>query len=136
MTFKEAFIEFLDAKGVKYTEVDDRAVRLMWDSKSVSSGIKVLVIFDKDNHHGVHFVCNGFCSIPEDKQNDLMVVCNALNKQYRWCKFYVDNDGDLMVEDDAILDMANVGEECIELILRMINIVDDIYPIAMKAIWA
>ena len=41
-----------------------------------------------------------------------------------------------MAEDDAILDMANVGEECIELVARMVRVVDEAYPSFMRAIYA
>ena len=136
MSFKEAFTDFLDSKGLKYQDVNERTVKLTWESKVSAAGLRVVVYFAEENRNNAHFICNGFCSVPDEKQVDLMVVCNALNKQYRWFKFYVDDDGDVMVEDDAILSMDNVGDECLELIVRMVNVVDEVYPVFMKAIWA
>lgn len=135
-TYKEAFVEFLKGENLKFRDIDERAVTLSWDSKTVASGLTVVVIFDKDNHNGVHFMCKNFCSVPDDKLIDLFAICNACNKQYRWVKFYVDDEGDVTAEDDAVLDMANVGQECIELVARIVRIVGEAYPQFMKAIYA
>ena len=72
----------------------------------------------------------------ENKLTAMLMACNAANKQYRWIKFYISDNQDIMAEDDAILDMANVGEECIELVARMVRVVDEAYPSFMRAIYA
>ena len=77
-----------------------------------------------------------FESIPEDKIIDVILVCNELNAKFKWVKFYVDSDHDLMLEDDAILTAENAAEEVFELMLRMIKICDDAKPAIMKAIYA
>ena len=135
-TYKEAFVEFLQKENLKYQDIDERAIRISWDAENIASGLDILVIFDKDNHNGVHFMCGGFCKAPENKLSALLMACNAANKQYRWIKFYIGDNQDIMAEDDAILDMANVGEECIELVARMVRVVDEAYPSFMKAIYA
>ena len=48
-------------------------------------------------------------------------------------KFYVDTDRDTRAELDAIIDPQTVGQECLALVRRMVNIVDDAYPILMAA---
>ena len=135
-TYKEAFIEYLKGEGLKYKDIDERALTLSWDSDTVPNGITVIVIFDKDNHNGVHFMCQGFCKAPQNKVEAMYAVCNACNKQSRWVKFYTNDDGDIVAEDDAILDMANVGRECIELVARIVRIVGESFPTFMKAIYA
>lgn len=66
----------------------------------------------------------------------MLKACNEANKQFRWIKFYVSDNQEVMAEDDAVLDMASVGEECIELVARMVRVVDEAYPKFMKAIYA
>lgn len=134
--YKEAFVAFLQENNVKFQDINDRVVTLSWASKKVPNGIKVLVAFDQDNNHGVHFVCNGFAVVPEEKLGAVLMACNGLNKLYRWFKFYIDDDMDVMVEDDAIVDIESVGKECLELILRMVNVVGDAYDPIMKAIYS
>ncbi|MBR6951111.1 MAG: YbjN domain-containing protein [Oscillospiraceae bacterium] len=135
-TYKEAFVAYLQKEGLKYTDIDERAVRMSWNADNVAAGLEILVIFDKENHNGVHFMCTGFCKVPENKLGAMLIACNEANKQYRWFKFYVTDKQEIMAEDDAILDMANVGEECVELVARMVNVVDEAYPSFMKAIYA
>lgn len=77
-----------------------------------------------------------FESVPEDKLVDVVFVCNELNSKFKWVKFYVDSDRDLMLEDDAILTTETAADEVFELLLRMIKISDDVKPEIMKAIYA
>ena len=134
-TFKDAFTEFLTEKGIKFIDIDERAVRLLWNSSVVPSGISVVVVFDSNNGERVHFMGNRFIKVPEDKTVDLVLACNALNKKYRWFKFYVDTDSDLMVEDDAILSLDNVGDECLEIVIRLVEVVNESYQVLMRALW-
>ncbi len=135
-TYKEAFVSFLQKEDLKFQDIDERAVRISWEAQNIAAGLDILVIFDKENHNGVHFMCTGFCKAPDDKLGALLVACNTANKQYRWIKFYIGDKHEIFAEDDAVLDMANVGEECIELVARMVNVVDEAYPSFMKAIYA
>ena len=65
-----------------------------------------------------------------------LITCNELNAKYRWVKFYLDKDKDVCVSLDAYIDEHTVGEECLNLVRRMINISDEAYPLFMKALWA
>ena len=63
-------------------------------------------------------------------------ACNSLNQEYRWVRFYLDKDWDLICEADALLDPSSGGEECLSIVRRMVNIIDEAYPKFMKALWA
>ena len=45
-------------------------------------------------------------------------------------------DNDLVMHDDAIVDVDSAAEECFELLVRMLKISEDIKPRIMKAIYA
>ena len=135
-TYKEAFVSYLEKEKLKYEDIDERALRMSWNVGNIASGLEILVIFDKENRNAVHFMSSGFCKVPEDKIDTMLRACNEANERYRWFKFYIDKKRDIYAEADAILDMANVSEECIELVARMVNIVDDVYPTFMKVIYA
>ena len=134
--FKETFVAYMKEKDIKFEDLDERAVRLRFHSDVVAQGVEVLVIFDKENHHGVHFLASGFCIVPENKFAAVLMACNEANATYRWAKFYVNEKMDVFVEDDAILDIANVGEECTEIAFRLTDIIDEAYPSLMKAIYS
>ena len=48
----------------------------------------------------------------------------------------VDDDDDVIVSMDAIIDRSTCGAECLSLVLRLVNILDDAYPEIAKARWA
>ena len=65
-----------------------------------------------------------------------LAVCNDLNLQFRWVKFFLDKDKDVVATLDAMLDDNSSGAECVSLLMRIVNIVDDAYPQIAKARWA
>ena len=134
--YKEAFLAYMDEKSIKYQDLDERAVRLSFHSDVVPHGVEVLVIFDRENHHGVHLVASGFCIVPENKFGAVLMACNEANASYRWTKFYINDKMSVCAEDDAILELNSTGAECAELAFRMSDIVDEVYPSLMKAIYS
>ena len=131
-----AYLRYMDKKGIKYTAIDDRAVRVQYSGDNVNT-IAVIVIFDENNSgKTVHFVVTSLAKFNEKKLANGLVVCNTLNQKFRWTKFYIDNDMDLRVEADAIVDDESVGEECAEMVQRIVQISDQAYPEVMKVVWA
>ena len=59
-----------------------------------------------------------------------------MNAQYRWVKFYIDGDQDIACQSDALVDIESVGSECLQMVERMVGIMDEAYPEFMKAFWA
>ena len=74
--------------------------------------------------------------IPEEKVADVIFLCNELNAVYKWVTFYVDNDNDLVMHDDAIVSADIAADVCFELLVRMLKIVEDLKPRIMKTIYA
>jgi len=130
----ENFIKFLDAKGVKYSTVDDKSMKITYGGKNVPS-ITVAFVFG-DDCKDVQMAAFSIVNVPEEKRPEMYRVCSENNKAYRWVKFYLDKDSDLTAECDAVIRPETCGEECFELLLHMISIVDKAYPSFMKALWA
>ena len=135
MSYKSEFMAAMDAKGIKYTDVDANRVTVAYAGDNAKS-IKITVIFDKDGEGLVALRCWSFGNVPESKRIDVLEACNKLNCDYRWVSFYIDEDSDVTVSLDAVVDMDTVGAECIQLVKRMVNIYDEAYPDLMKACWA
>lgn len=123
----------LKSKGLSFdSRVDDEGDSIIifhYDGK------RILGIFSGDN--GTYFSL-GICyeHVPEDKIADAIFVCNEINSTYKWVKYYVDRDGDVMIKSDAILSTDDNGEEAFEILLRVLDISKDAKPIIMKAIYA
>lgn len=135
-TYKEAFIRHLESEGIKYTDLDDVAVRIGYNTDNVQGGVSVVVIFDKDNSHYATLRSWDVGKFDGELKVKGIAVCNEMNKQYRWCKFFINDDGDVTAQIDAIFDMGNVGPVVLEMVRRMVNIVDEAYPAFMKVRWS
>lgn len=132
--YKSEFMRYLDQKGVKYQELDDRRVLVRYGGENLKT-IAVTVSFDKNESNTVQLYSFEIASFKEDKFAAGLLACNALNARFRWVKFYLDSDRDVIAEMDAVVDYNSVGEECFELVIRMVGIIDEAYPEFMKAMW-
>ena len=127
----QLFIEDLKSKNLQFNarELDDEVVvSFPYDGKVTN-----FIFSGEDGKYVSMFTM--FESIPADKVGDLLVVCNNLNATYKWLKFFVDKDNDLMVQDDAILSPESAAEECFELLVRRTNILKDVKSAIMRAIY-
>ncbi len=131
----KAFMETLDEKEFKYSTEElesDTVVTVGFDMKNTS--LRVRIFFDDDNKH-VALRCFGFVKVTQEQFADALITCNKCNQDYRWVRFVIDDDLDVNAYDDAVTNPDAVGEEIVELMTRMLTIVDDCYPVFMKSIW-
>lgn len=134
-SYKQAFMAYMEQQGVKYRDKDEFVVTVTYTGDNLKT-IPIYVFFDKDGDGLVQLACWEICNFSEDKQAAGLICCNQLNSKYRWVKFYVDSDRDTRAEMDAIIDPQTVGAECLSLVRRMVNIVDEAYPTLMAARFA
>ncbi len=132
--FKDLYLAYMDANGIKYTDRDERAVRVAYTGDNLKT-IPVMVIFNEDDRGVVALRCWEIADVPAEKFVDILTICNELNNKYRWVKFSIDKDNALVASLDAYIDETTCGEECSELVRRMIGIVDEAYPDIMKGLW-
>ncbi len=98
-------------------------------------GIKVIMHFDDDSE-GVKVRAYDVAKFPEAKKPEMYELCNQLNKDYRWIKFYVDDsDNTITAEEDAIIQLDTCAQEVLQCCIQLVNIVDDAYPTIMKRIF-
>lgn len=133
LKFAELFTQYLDSKEFNYETYtfDDGDVLVEFPYK----GKATKLIFGGEDGKYLSLYLN-FENVPEDKYVDVLIACNELNKQYKWATFYLDDDRDLIIHDDAILSEESAAEEAFELLVRIIHIGDDVKPVIMKAIYA
>ena len=103
--YKDLFMSYMDAHGVKYTNVDANAVKVVFSGDNMKT-ITVFVIFDEDGKN--------------------MVALRSWD---------ISDEGGVSAADDAVVDESSVGAECVQLVRRMVGIVDECYPALMKALW-
>ena len=129
----ELFKNLLDEKEFHYDyrEFDDGKVSIDFPY----SGKVARCIFggDEGEYLSIYII---YESVPENKLAEAVFACNSLNSEYKWVKFYVDDDKDLMLQDDAILSLDNAADESMELLIRIFNIANEAKATLMKAIYA
>ena len=132
-TCAKAFTDKLDSKDLNYK------VRELKD--------ETLVIFPYENRETT-FVFAGdegeyvqMMTVLESRGSDekfveAVMVCNQQNRRFRFVKFVVDDDNDVMALSDAILDTNSAGDECFELLVRSLKIIKEARPQIMKVIYS
>ena len=127
---------FFDSIGLKYGINGDNSEIIetgLGGFDNISS-VRVIFFFD-DNEHSVHLIAPQIVKVPESKKANIYRLINEINQKYRWVKFYMNSEGNVMIDADCILDMETCGQECLEIMQRTADIANDAYPILMREIW-
>lgn len=127
---------FLDTKGFRYkADEENNVMRLGIGGLSMKGDVELVVFFDEDDT-SIGIRSFDYCNFPEDKISKMYEVCSKMNQEYRWLKFYVnEQDHTVSLAIDAVIQLDSCGEEILELVMRLAGIADKAYPNFMKAIW-
>lgn len=131
------FMSECDRVGLKYRDSRDleggQSVVVCGVNGKNNARYDILFIFDQDGR-AVSLRVFGLVNFPEEKTEAVMDLANDLNAHYRWLKFFVD-ESKVNAQCDAIINDETSGRICVELMLRTMRIVDDIYPRFMHVLW-
>ena len=131
---KELVKSYFDQNGLKYQQHEKGFLTIGFTLNNIKD-LSIILSFDDDNKRA-ELVSFSIGEFGQEKYAQGLIACNACNTKYRWSKFYIDDNNHICVRSDAILDEATCGEECMEVVQRMAGIIDDAYPVFMKARWA
>lgn len=129
--YKKLFMQYMDENGIRYTELDEFLVKVAYNGDNLNT-ITVKVSFDHDGDNLASFYCFEIINM-KGKESEGYTVCNKLNNQYRWVKFYMDDDEDIICQTDAYLDTESCGEECMYFVRQMVSITDKAFVEFAKA---
>ena len=132
--YMQDFVNYMENNNIKYTEQKENVLKVVYSGDNLDT-ISIFVIFDSDGDPVVQYKCWDIACF-KNKIEEAMNVCNELNNEYRWIKFYVDEDGDIIAAMDAFIDVDDCGDMCMYYFRRMLGIVDDAFPKIAKARWA
>lgn len=123
--------------GIKFMidERQDTSIVVAGFTPKNGSALRVqFVSTDDDNDVSVRLY--SLIHASDDKREAMLKVINECNQKYRYCKFVMDDDNDVNVEYDFLLRADNVGPMATEYFIRIMKIIEDVYPSFMKALWA
>ena len=123
----------LDANHMHYEIISENIIKVYQKMKNAGD-LVILISFKADNYPV--FRCYDLGKFPKEKTMAALVACNDANSEYRWVKFYLDEDQCVTATVDAIVNERTVFDEAIKIIYRMLDIVDTVYHTFMKAKWA
>ena len=132
--YKGLFTRFLDRNDIKYTEMNDNVVKVVYSGDNLKT-IPIFVFFDEDGDPIVSLKCWEIANFKDEKLASGILACNELNKQFRWVCFYIDKDNDVLAQIVAYIDEETCGSVVTSLVRRMVYIIDEGYPTIMGALW-
>ncbi len=125
---------YFEEKETQLNEIREDLLVIGWEIKGGS--IRVFFSFDESGTH-VHLEGRGFVKVPSDRYDAIYKTLNECNDAYVHVKFVLDTEsGEICARDDDIIQLDSCGEECFELMIRMVQVVEDAYPKFMKALYA
>ena len=106
---------------------------------TVRNGPRICAKFisgDEDNTVAIRIF--GLIHVTEDKWPQIIRAINDVNNDYRYISFSMDEDGDVNAKYDlpVSLEDGQVGKVAAEIFVRITQIIDEVYPDFMRAMWA
>ena len=134
-TLKEQAEEYLQEIGVKFQTIDDRRFKVGYVGLNLKL-IEVLVRFSEDDAND--FIMTSYsvgCSFSGDLYHEGLELCNELNNEFRWVKFYLDEEQNVVAEYDAYVDDGSCGPAVCNAITKIVAVLDRVYPRFMTLRW-
>ena len=129
----------LDEEGIRYEVKENEKYSEAIVSFPIKNGPSARVSFissDDDNDVTVR-IFGLVHDVSEDRDVEILKAINKCNDHFRFAKMVMDEDRDINVEYDFPVKTGSdcVGEIACELASRLSSILEDCYPILMKALW-
>lgn len=131
--YKNKFIHYLNKKGIEYIETTDFNVKMTYKGKNLDT-IPIYILFDEDGKGYITLYCWNMAQYRESKLNDGYVVCNDLNNNFYWAKFFLDTEHEMIAQTSTVVDYDTVVETCLTLLRSFANDVDNAYPFVLKGL--
>ena len=126
-------------RGIKFEHIDDYEKPVLvinFGGGDFSyTHVSIHLFFDLDGE-SAQISTMPIANVPVEKTAKVLLTLNECNHKFRWVKFYLDGDNDIIANADTVFVEQNVGSACHEMVMRTASIIDDAYPDIMKAIWS
>ncbi len=119
-----------------FTEEYDTSSEV-WLQFGIKNGGSYRIKFiSRDNDNDVALRVYGIITVEKDQMDKLYPAINELNRKYRFMKFVLDDDGDVNMEYDYPMHDPDPSASAMEMVIRIVKMVDDAYPVLMRALWS
>lgn len=106
-------------------------------SYSVKSGgvCDIYFISIEDDEENVLVRVLGLVKVDEEKKAKMLPVLNRLNRNLRYVKFVIDEDGVVDLEYDFAPTTPDPRDSIVDAFLLVVEAVEEAYPELMRAVW-
>ena len=132
--YKALFMSYMDHEHIRYTEENEYILRVVYKGNNLKT-IPMFVRFDGDDAPHARIRCAEIANF-SGKEDAGIRLCNTLNNEYRWLKFYLDENAELIAALDTYFDEQSCGFFCLDLVKRSVTIIDEVYPRIARTIWS
>ena len=133
---QEIYCELQQVDGFKVFTDEHEKTSDVWLQFSVKNGSSYRIRFiSKDDDNDVSVRVFGLVRVETEEKPRILAALNELNVKYRFVKFCCDNDGDVNVEYDYPVKAVNPAASAKEMVIRFTQIIDEAYPVLMRALW-
>lgn len=133
---QEIYRELQQVDGFKVFTDEHEKTSDVWLQFSVKNGSSYRIRFiSKDDDNDVSVRVFGLVRVETEEKPRILAALNELNVKYRFVKFCCDNDGDVNVEYDYPVNAVNPAASAKEMVIRFTQIIDEAYPVLMRALW-
>ena len=109
-SYKTLCMEFMRHEKIRYEDVRVHVLKISYNGENLTS-IPIFLYFDEEGDPIISVKCWNIINFANHTELGI-AVCNELNEKYRWVKFYIDDDKDVVCSVDAYIDEVNCGSEC------------------------
>jgi len=121
--------------GLKVFTDETEHTSRVWLQFSIKNGGSYRISFiNSDDDSDTEIRVYSLISADEEHRSKLLPVLNKLNCQYRFVKFTCDDDGDVNLEYDYPI-RSNPATSAMEMVIRIVKIIDQAYPELMRVMW-
>ena len=134
-SYKEMVLSHFDARGVYYAELNsdvDNTVRVVFAGNNVEQ-IRIRMAFDSDGESLVRFACEAIGRFVNKEEG--YDRCNEANSRWRWVRFHINEDGEIIADLDAYLVADSCGEECYFLLRQLVRAIDEAFPLIARRVY-
>lgn len=135
-TCASSFMNYLNQGDIKYSVLGSNKIAINFSGKNCSS-IRTIFSFSDENLDVSVYVAS-IAEVEKGNERKQLVahsLCNTLNSNMRWLKFYINSDNEIVAESDAIISPNTAGDVCTMLLMKTIEVVDSTYPVIMTSLW-
>ncbi len=137
------FLSRLIQNGIKHSSIPEDENVVLIDFKGQTIGnITIAFMFESmppgsgSMSSSVSIRAFSLCNVPEAKILPICYLCSELNRSYRFCKFFIDEENELNASIDIYLTPLTAADICLQLSNGLVSIIDKAFPTVLELLKA